>query len=574
MDAGAAAAGPARRARPLPRVVAALAGIAIGIAIGTVSGCAPGAYAPPGGARTAGPGAMGLRHERQVIGDFADVQAVAASRRYVFVFADGGVGIYDRQLEAWLPPLTREQGLGDERVTALAADPVEDAVWFGVPGAVLSYRPQLDLLQRTIVVGVPDLIAFERGGTGDALVRSGGQWTRVSRTGQPVPLAGRAPNAASLVLPGTLDEVYRRFPGLRSQQLLLLRDATPNRPLRSWPVASASFSPDRASEVWLGTAGDGLWRVDPTFQQATPLRFGLHERGVGALAPAADGVWAAGLGRSAARGGLTFASDDLQRWRWIDGTIAEPLVGVLTRALAVRGSIAWLGTDRGVVRVRLDGALDVARWSTLDGLPADRVFAVAPRDGGAWAGTALGLVWIADTSDARDPRGRGIGERWLDEVAVRALQSIGDTLWIGSDAGLVALPAGATSMARPVGADPALRRPIRAMAWSDTMLLVATDDALLHLAPRGGREPSRLDGVDPRQVGQVTQLAIDERTIWIAGSEGVLVLNRATGGQRLLRVGPQLPAPALDVVAGRDWLWIATPEGLVRWRRAADGGVP
>ena len=105
------------------------------------------------------------------------------------------------------------------------------------------------------------------------------------------------------------------------------------------------------------------------------------------------------------------------------------------------------------------------------------------------------------------------------------------------------------------------------------MLLAATDDAVLELAPRGGREPVRVPALDVAQVGRVTRLAIDDRAIVMAGTDGVVVLQRA-GGVRVLRVPNDLPAPALDVAMSRDWVWIATPEGLVRLRRAGDGGLP
>ena len=206
-----------------------------------------------------------------------------------------------------------------------------------------------------------------------------------------------------------------------------------NRPLRSYPVLSGSSSPDQPSEVWLGTNGDGLYRVDALQQQATPVRFGLLEPGIGALALAADGVWAAGLGASALRGGLTFASDDLQRWRWIDGTIDVPLIGMRAAQLAVRGPRAWIATDRGVVRARLDGAEEMVAWTSLDGLPDDRVFAVTARNDGAWVGTARGLVFISDSAGSRNSRSRGIGARLLNDTPVYALQAVGDTLWIGTE---------------------------------------------------------------------------------------------------------------------------------------------
>jgi hypothetical protein len=132
------------------------------------------------------------------------------------------------------------------------------------------------------------------------------------------------------------------------------------------------------------------------------------------------------------------------------------------------------------------------------------------------------------------------------------------------------LPSG--GLTRPVGADPALRRRITALAWSDSVLLAAGDDGVMQLAPRGGVEPTRVLSLDVSQVGQLTRLAIDERTIVMAGTDGVLIAIRG-GGLRVLRAPAQVPGPVLDVLLSREFIWLATPEGLVRLRRATDGGV-
>jgi hypothetical protein len=237
-----------------------------------------------------------------------------------------------------------------------------------------------------------------------------------------------------------------------------------------------------------------------------------------------------------------------------------------------------MGTNRGLVRVRLDGAPRIQAWGVLDGLPDDRVLSVATRDDGVWAGTARGLVYVTDSTDARTVRTRGLGVRLLDNIPVHALQFTGDTLWVGTESGLLALasPNGqaATAISRPLGSDPALRRAVRALAWSDTVLLAATDDAVLLLAPRGGVEPTRVDALDVRLVGRVTRVAIDDRTMWLAGSEGVVMVSRRDGATRVLRVPGDLPGPVLDLVADREWLWVGTPQGLVRFRRRGDGGLP
>ncbi len=512
----------------------------------------------------------------QFIGSFADVRAVAVSRRYVFSATPSGIGIYDRLFNAWQTPLSRDNGFVGDQITAFAADPAEDAIWFGVPGALMSYRPQVEQLQRTLIVGVPDIIAFERAPTGDVLVRASGSWTRVSRSGLASPMIG-VPSASAIVLPRTLSDVYAQFPQLRSQQSMLFRAQRADRGLRTYPVLSGATTPERVSEVWLGTAGDGLYKVDPTFQQATPLRFGPLESAVGALALAADGVWMAGRGTSVTRAGISYASNDLQRWRWIDGTIATPMLGVRAQVMAVRGPRAWIGTDRGLVRVQLDAAESTRAWSTLDGLPDDRVYAIAATDSGAWAGTARGLVWISDSASTRT---LGVSNALLAGTAVYALQLIGDTRWMGTSAGLVSMPASAATsrgsvatLARPAGTDPALRRPVTALAWSDSVLLAATDDGVLQLALRGSAPVDRIAAFEGRPVGAVSRLQMDDRTIWLVGSEGVRMLSRRSGGVQQLRVPADLPAAVTDLVASREWIWIGTTAGIVRLRRTGDGGV-
>ncbi len=516
-------------------------------------------------------GVFGRADERRVIGSFADVRAVGVSRRYVFSATGSGISVYDRLFNAWLPPLVAAAELTNQQISFLAGDPHEDAAWIGVSGGVVLYRPQTEQLQHIIVTGVPELIVFDRTLHGDAYVRATGQWSRISRVGISTPVAG-PPSVNALIVPQNLNDVYERYPGLRSGSPLLFRNQQSDRPLRPYPVLSGTMSFDQPSEVWLGTNGDGLYKVDATLQQATPLRFGLIERGIGTLALAADGVWAAGLGASRLRGGLSFASNDLQRWRWIDGTIAVPMTGMRAISMSLRGQRAWIGTDRGVVRAQLNGAEEMVIWTLLDGLPDDRVYAVAARADGAWVGTARGLVYISDTSDTRNRRTRGIGTRLLDNTPVYALLSIGDTLWIGTATGLVALPPSG-ALSRPLGAEPALRRPITALAWSDSVLLAAGEDGVVRLSPRGGVEPQRVLALDVAQVGRVTRLAIDERTIVMAGTDGVMVLRRA-GGVRVLRAPSEIPGPVLDVVMSRDFIWLATPEGLVRLRRASDGGLP
>ncbi|MBU6367452.1 MAG: hypothetical protein KJT01_14660 [Gemmatimonadetes bacterium] len=426
-------------------------GLVSGALVPTVAGiaaCSAPIAAAGGGERAARPAeVIGAREERVLVASYATIEAVAVSRRFAFAAAQGGVLVYDRVRDQWLPPLGVADGLGGLPIRAMAADPVDDALWIGLPGQLRIYRPSSDQWIQLPVTGTPDVIAFERPGVpgtagslgfGEAWVRASGNWMRVSRAGLATP-ADRPPPVNTLQLPWSAAQLIAQFPALRALGSGIPLPRVGGRPPRSAPMLAASLAPDRAGDLWMGTAGGGLWQVDAFTGVPTPRPYGLLAPGVGALAPALDGVWVAGIGAPAPRAGLTYVADHLQRWRWIDGTLAVPLEGVRVAALAVRGSVAWMGTDRGVVRVGLDGEASMTRWSVLDGLPDDRVVAVAPRPEGSWVGTGRGLVFVADTGRVADRRIAWAGTSALAERAVSALLVAADTLWVGTDDGLVTI---------------------------------------------------------------------------------------------------------------------------------------
>ena len=534
------------------------------------------AAAGSGAGDPASPRGRGLltRDDRVVITDFNDVARIAVSQRMVFAASRSGLAIYDRTFSSWFPPLTAADGFPAERVSVMVADPATDGVWIGTAGAVLFYQPLTDVLTRTLVSGYVEEIVFDRRDpAAGAYVRSGGAWTRVSASGF-AQSGAMPPPPPAIVRTPTLADIYRQFPSLQTFQALLTRDAQ----MRSWPVTSGARAPDR-TEVWLGTLGDGVFQVDPQFNTARHHPFGLLGAGAGAVSQAADGVWSIGLGIDGrGRGGLTFTSTALQEFRWVEGPLSSPLSGARGHALDVRASSAWAATDRGLVRVNLRDERDTQVWTMLDGLPADIVLSILARDQGAWVGTARGLAFVNDSVRERGaPRKGRVAQTGVTNTAVHALLATGDTLWIGTDAGLVLLPPGET--ARPVrpGAvanEPRLLRPIRALARSDSLIVVATDDALLRFALPSGRLLERLTTVPFGAVGVIGALAVDDQTIWAGGSNGAVVIGRETGLARVVPVAQgQLPGEVLDIVLTRDYAWLATRGGLVRLRRLPDGTV-
>ena len=128
--------------------------------------------------KCAGAGVSFGGRDRLLIRQHTDVLGVVAGNRSVFALTTSGVISYDRVFSRWHTPDARlaEElefaGLDGARISALAADPVEDAVWIGIPGAVVLYRLAASQVQRISVPGVPQSVAFARGNAADASPRA------------------------------------------------------------------------------------------------------------------------------------------------------------------------------------------------------------------------------------------------------------------------------------------------------------------------------------------------------------------------------------------------------------------
>jgi len=453
--------------------------------------------------------------ERVLLSDFSYVDAVAASPWLVFAATRHGLLVYDRMTRAWKPPITTLDGYPTSRVRVAIADPAGNAVWLGIgrEGGLDGYV-RYDVDARLWTSGTPPADAQARVMTVEAAL-------------------ARAPAADAL-------------------RALILTDPR----LRSYQFTAAAGTRDRP-ELYFGTNGMGVVRVDPQTAEWETLPYGLMAPGVGAIAaaPPPEGIWAATNARPGERRGLTWVAADLSVTRSTEGGGAALGFTFLSarRLLAARGAL-WLATEQGVLRIEP---------ATLRGRRFDleRVTSLAPAPDGVWVGSTRGLSVITD-----DGRIEPVGAR---ELVVLSLLAVRDTLWVGTVAGVGCLPPGASAVTEPpaLGGRPSLRVPILALARVQDTIVLATER---ELAWRNAATDMWSLVPMPLALGLPTVLAADpDGGVWIGGTQGLAHADVGRAVIRTLTVPLDLPAAARDVIADRDYLWVATDSGLVRFDRRA-----
>ena len=454
--------------------------------------------------------------ERVLISDFSYIDAVAASPWLVFAATHHGLLIYDRVALAWKLPVTTLDGYPTARVRTAVADQTGNAVWLNIGGFDGWVRYDVDARM----------------------------WTR----GAPPPPG----QAQGLTVEGAL----ARAPAADAIRALILTDPR----LRSYQFTAAASTPDRP-EVFFGTNGIGLVRVDAQTGAWEALPYGLIATGIGAIAPAAGGIWAATSAHHdvAERHGLTWIAADLSATRTSEGGGAA--LGFTffqaRRMITARGAL-WLATEEGVLRIDPN----TLRSRHFD---VERPTSLAPAPDGVWVGTTSGLFVITD-----DDRVEPVGPHEL--IAMCAL-AVGDTLWVGTLKGVRRLLPGEDVPTEPAElADrPSLRVMIIALThMRDTIVMVTERELAWRTTTPGGGGASWSRLPLPPALGLPNVLAPDpDGGVWIGGSQGLALVELGVPRIRTLTVPVTLPDRVRDLLADDTYLWVATDSGLVRFNRRA-----
>jgi hypothetical protein len=520
-------------------------------------GCLCATAIPP--ARHAAQSSLWRPEDRVLISDFSVVDAVAATPWVVYAATRHGLLRYDRRARSWLPPVTTLDGYPAARVRLALADPTANAVWLATSRGWAHYDADVRRWDLGPSSGdVSGLMLDARDPGGGVFLRDQSGWSYLPR-GALVPLPGTPlPPFDQRIQPLDVTAVLASAPLAQALRSLILTD--PN--LRTYQFTAAARTPDEQA-VFLGTNGLGLVRLDPTMGQWEPLRFTLLDVGAAALATGADGVWAASAGASAAtRGGVTWLPQDLTSTTPIEARAGSGLEASTVRRMLAAGGLLWLATDGGVFR--MDPASGrTRRFALEDGMPTEDARCLAPARDGVWVGTMRGLAMITTA---------GIVQRTGSFVQpVLSLLARGDSLWVGSAAGLgVLLPGGSDVVLPPdVATEPGLRAPIAALAVTGDTLVAVLQDQVAWRDPATGRW-TLLRPHGP--LGILSAAAGDSGGIWLGGTAGLSFWRIGRSSFRGIGVPGDLPAAVRDVAVSSPWIWVATDSGVVRLRGSVLSG--
>jgi hypothetical protein len=553
-----------------------VASLAIAAAVaGCVSG-GGGGGAPP---RSESPYAYSRANEWVSIRDFRYVTSVAASQSLAFFGTTAGVERLDTLRDRWLAPVTAADGLPDDRVTALVAEPSTGDLWIGTARGLARLTAFVDVVEP--VFGPPpfrvDRLLIDPG-DGTVWAQVGGLWWQ-GRNGSPVlERSGERPPFERLAGPVPVDEVDpTRLPWtdplwVDSPLLFGAR------------FRLTTLDRDRRGDWYVGTWGDNGRRWAEATQRWEALHFGLAGPAGGPIAASAEGYWilpaASPTARSTAdvslapggiRLGLSAGSPapaavaradrSLGSWSYSVPVEVEGLPAAASHAAVASGDTVWLATDYGLIR----GVGEA--WERWGAEAAGAAYALTLDGEHLWVGSEEGLT-------AFDRRDGSVVGRLLAGRRVDAVAATPEAVYAGTAVGLFAgrRAPGATDEPVPATMERVEFRggSIRALAATDTLLLVGSATGLeVFDRRRGTWSPP---GAGEGRVGEPLSLAVDpEGNVWVGTVRGISRWRPGTGEWDEWTPADGLAGvPVRHVLAEDGVVWASTPAGLSRfaWREA------
>ena len=462
--------------------------------------------------------------------NFRYITSAATDGNVVYFGTVGGVIRYDRTSQRWLDPLTITDGIPHERIDHIAYDPSNGRLWVGTPVGNAYYQPTF----REWYGGGEFPYDLERNDY-------------------------RADDFPVLTTEFGYNYLNGTIMDMTLQEFTLTRGVS-----------------DGFDKLYVGTWGMGPVLINARYRDLTMIPFGPYFSENSTVIRIDDNLW---LGDDRLSGGA-LTKFDLKKgdWSWFQTRYTNGLASSRLTDGTNGKNCAWLGTEYGMVRYGYSDD-DFSIFADFSSLPSTTVLSVAANTLGAYVGTDNGLGFIAadpveknenspnpDSSDTPNNPGSGLPAKSLIGFRINSLKIISESLYLGTDKGVLRKNLSANRDFEYVNTP-------EGMLSTEIYNIEQMGDSLLFLTNRDiqiidlkTEESSTLTDYRYFDRWRLRRLAADSENIWAASDMGLWKYRIKDGYSRLYTVADGMISDDIrGLVIDGDFIWLATPEGLIRF---------
>jgi len=463
--------------------------------------------------------------------NFRYVTSATMDQTIVYFGTTGGVIRYDKFTEEWLDPLTITDGIPNERIDNIAYDPEWDRIWVATLSGNAYYDPTI---QRWY---------------------SGGEFpTQYARNDyHPGNFAILNTQFGYFYQDGYISDRYgRRFQLTRG-------------------IA------DDFDNLYVGTWGMGPMHINTRYNDLDLIPYGPYGDNISTIVRVGDDFWLGDGGFSLGSGALSVFNTKNKEWRWFQPRYTDGLAS----AKLINGwgdkNIVWLGTEYGLVRYEKKND-SFTTFADNTSLPSVNVLSVAVGPEYVFTGTVNGLGYIEKTKKKK--RGNRSNKENEDSLAqlenlnrerfigwrINDLKIIGDYLYIASDRGALRKELNNNSRFTYLETeDSKLSTEIlEIIAQGDSLYFLTHNDIVIINTKT--EQSSIVTDLSYFPEWRLRRIATDGKNIWAATNIGLWKYRISDGYRRLFTAGDGMISDDIrGMVLDGDYIWLATPRGLIRF---------
>lgn len=461
---------------------------------------------------------------------FRFVSCATMDQSIVYFGTTGGVIRYDKFTGEWLDPLTVTDGIPNERIDNIAYDPEWDRVWVSTTSGDAYYDPTLE------------------------------RWY----TGSEFP-AEYARN----------DYNQGDFSILNTQFGYFYQDGyVSDRFGRRYQLTRGIA--DDFDNLYVGTWGTGPVHINTRYNDLNMIPYGPYEDNISTVIKVGDDFWLGDGEAALSSGALTLFNIRKGEWQWFEPRYTDGLAS--SRLINGWGdkNMAWLGTEYGLVRYNRKNG-EFTAFADNSALPSVEVLSVAVGADYVFTGTAYGLGYVDKTgrkkpdkeADSEDEdsltRQERLRERFIG-WRINDLKIIGNYLYMATDRGALRKSLDSnTDFVYLETEDSKLSTEIREIiAQGDSLYFLTHNDIVV--VNTKTEESSIVKDLSYFPEWRLRQVATDGKNIWAATDIGLWKYRIHDGYRRLYTAGDGMISDDIrGMVMDGDYIWLATPRGLIRF---------